>query len=98
VPDQFRVPAPPALSSPQYAAAFAEAKALGGDGVATPTARSEEQTAIGIFWAYGGTPSLCAPPRLHNQIAVQIADGGAQVCSLPPRARPSWSRRWINAS
>ena len=22
-----------------------------------------------IFWAYDGTPSLCAPPRLYNQIA-----------------------------
>jgi hypothetical protein len=29
---------------------------------------------IGIYWAYDGTPSLCAPPRLYNQIAVQIAD------------------------
>jgi hypothetical protein len=28
----------------------------------------------GLFWAYDGTPSLCAPPRLYNQIAMQIAD------------------------
>ena len=49
-------------------------KALGGDGVATPTERTAEQTEIGIYWAYDGTPSLCAPPRLYNQIAVQIAD------------------------
>ena len=72
--DQFRVPAPPALDSPAYAAAFNEAKQLGGDGVVTPTARTPEQTQIGIFWGYDGTPSLCAPPRLYNQIAVQIAD------------------------
>src|SRR5204863_8420699 len=26
------------------------------------------------FLAYDGTPSLCAPPRLYNQITVQIAD------------------------
>ena len=38
------------------------------------TERTEEQTAIGIFWAYDGTPSLCAPPRLYNQIIVTIAD------------------------
>ena len=38
------------------------------------TQRTEEQTFIGIFWAYDGTPSLCAPPRLYNQITVQIAD------------------------
>ena len=70
---QFRAPPPPALGSAEYAQAFAEAKALGGDGV-TPTARTTDQTEIGTFWAYDGTPSLCAPPRLYNQIAKQIAD------------------------
>jgi hypothetical protein len=29
---------------------------------------------MGIYWAYDGTPSLCAPPRLYNQIAVHIAN------------------------
>jgi hypothetical protein len=72
--DQFRVPAPPAIDSPEYAAAFDEAKSLGGDGVVTPTVRDEEETQIGIFWAYDGTPSLCAPTRLYNQIATQLAD------------------------
>jgi hypothetical protein len=62
------------MTSPAYAAAFNEVKNLGGDGIATPTQRTAEQTFIGIFWAYDGTPSLCAPPRLYNQIAVQIAD------------------------
>ena len=70
---QFRVPPPPAMASPAYAAAFDEVKRLGGDGVVTPTERTAEQTAIGIYWAYDGTPSLCAPPRLYNQITVQIA-------------------------
>jgi hypothetical protein len=28
----------------------------------------------GIFWAYDGTPSLCAPPRLYNQVAAVIAE------------------------
>jgi hypothetical protein len=71
--NQFRVPPPPALSSEEYAAAYEEVKRLGGDGVVTPTERSEEQTSIGIYWAYDGTPSLCAPPRLYNQIATTIA-------------------------
>ncbi len=71
---QFRVPPPPAMASDAYAAAFNEAKRLGGDGVMTPTQRTPAQTFIGTFWAYDGTPSLCAPPRLYNQIAVQIAD------------------------
>jgi hypothetical protein len=69
----FRIPPPPALDSPEYATAYAEAQTLGGDGVTTPTLRSAEQTEVGIYWAYDGTPSLCAPPRLYNQILVQIA-------------------------
>jgi len=71
--DQFRVPPPPRLDSREYAVAFDEVKVLGGDGVATPTVRTAEQTQIGIYWAYDGTPSLCAPPRLYNQIAMTIA-------------------------
>jgi hypothetical protein len=81
--DQFRVPSPPALDSPEYAAAFEEAKRLGGDGVITPTERTPEQTEIGIYWGYDGTPSLCAPPRLYNQITMTIADQmGSDVVEL----------------
>ena len=72
-PDQFRVAPPPALDSSEYADAFNEVKDLGGDGVVTPTLRTDDQTFAGVYWAYDGTPSLCAPPRLYNQIAVQIA-------------------------
>jgi len=72
--NQFRAPLPPALNSPEYATAFNEVKSIGGDGIVTPTLRTAEQTEIGIFWAYDGTPSLCAPPRLYNQIAMHIAD------------------------
>ena len=71
--EQFRVPPPPRLDSPEYTAAFNEVKQLGGDGLVTPTTRTPEQTQIGIFWAYDGTPSLCAPPRLYNQITMRIA-------------------------
>jgi hypothetical protein len=44
---QFRAPAPPALSSPEYAQAFNEVKTLGS---ATSTVRTADQTAIGQFW------------------------------------------------
>src|SRR5436190_16593011 len=70
-PTQFRAPPPPDMTSAAYTAAYNEVKNLGG---ATGTQRTEEQTFIAIFWAYDGTPSLCAPPRLYNQITVQIAD------------------------
>ncbi|MGH7228782.1 MAG: phosphatase PAP2 family protein [Nitrospiraceae bacterium] len=81
--DQFRTPPPPALNSPEYTAAFEEVKRLGGcgndptdcvGGTPTHTERTLEQTEIGIYWAYDGTPALCAPPRLYNQIAMEIAD------------------------
>jgi len=82
-PAQFRVPPPPALDSAEYAAAFDEVKRLGGDGITTPSERTEDQTIAGIYWAYDGTPSLCAPPRLYNQIAVQIAaQRGSDVVEL----------------
>ena len=71
--DQFRVPLPPALGSAEYTDAFNEVRLLGGDGLMTPTTRTTEQTQIGIFWAYDGTPSLCAPPRLYNQVTMKIA-------------------------
>lgn len=70
---QFRCPEPPSLDSAEYAAAYNEVKAIGGDGIVTPTIRTADETEIGLFWAYDGTPSLCAPPRLYNQIAAQIA-------------------------
>ncbi|HET6371810.1 MAG TPA: vanadium-dependent haloperoxidase, partial [Candidatus Polarisedimenticolia bacterium] len=73
-PEQFRVPLPPALGSPEYAAAYNEVKQVGGDGIGTPTTRTPDQTVAGTYWAYDGTPSLCAPPRLYNQIAMQIAE------------------------
>ncbi|HZO08811.1 MAG TPA: chloroperoxidase, partial [Myxococcota bacterium] len=72
--EEFRAPPPPALESEAYAEAFDEVKRLGGDGGLTPTERSDEQTFVGVFWAYDGTPSLCAPPRLYNQIALTIAE------------------------
>jgi len=71
---QFRIPPPPALDSTEYATAFDEVKSFGGDGIHTPTVRTQEQTNIGLYWAYDGTPSLCAPPRLYNQIIVHIVD------------------------
>ncbi len=71
--DQYRVPAPPALDSAGYAAAFDEVKRLGGDGMTTPTERTADQTLAGLFWAYDGTAGLGARPRQYNQVVVNIA-------------------------
>src|SRR5439155_7847227 len=39
----------------------------------TPTMRTSEQTDIGIFWSYDGSPGIGVPPHLYNQIAQTIA-------------------------
>jgi hypothetical protein len=70
----YRLPVPTDMTTPAWTLAYDEVKVLGGDGVTTPTRRSADQTHQGIYWGYDGVPSLCAPPRLYNQIAVQLAD------------------------
>jgi hypothetical protein len=47
---QFRSAGPLALDSPAYAAEFNEVRALGGDGVVTPSARTATQTYIAKWW------------------------------------------------
>jgi hypothetical protein len=71
----------PELTSQEYTDAFQEVKAYGGDGVHTPTLRTPEQTTIGIFWAYDGSPGVGTPPRLYNQIVRVIAqqEGNTEV-------------------
>ena len=79
----FRAPPPPALTSAEYAEAFAEVLKYGGDGVLTRTRRTEDQTLMALFWAYDGAPMLGTPPRLYNQIAVHIAGQmGSDVAEL----------------
>jgi hypothetical protein len=70
----FRPPPPPLVTSREYTDAFNETKTLGGDpSFGTPTTRTAEETLEGIFWTYDGVPNICAPPRLYNQIAHQLA-------------------------
>lgn len=66
---QFRPPAPPALTSADYTAAFNEVKELGSK---DSTTRTPEQTLIGIFWGYDRL-GLGPPPILFNQIIQTIA-------------------------
>jgi len=60
------------FTSREYAMDFNNIKSVGGDGTVTPTVRSQEQTYLGYYFAYDGVPTLCAPPRLYNQIAFPI--------------------------
>ena len=71
---QFRPPPPPSLTSQEYTKAFRMTARLGGDPMnGTPTDRTARETLMGIFWTYDGTPSLCAPARLYNQVARTLA-------------------------
>jgi hypothetical protein len=78
---QFLAPPPPALDSQAYADAYNQVKQLGADGVVTPTTRTADETVIGIFWGYDGTPGLGTPLRHYNQIAQVIAvqEGNTEI-------------------
>jgi hypothetical protein len=67
---QLNAPPPPSLTSQEYADAYNEVKLLG---ELESLARTAEQTEIGIYWGYDGSPGLGTPPRLYNQIARVIA-------------------------
>ena len=73
--NQFRPAPPPALTSPEYAAALNEVQSLGS---ATSTTRTADQTVIGKFWA---------PPiqNFWNQIAQTVAT--SNHADLPTAAR-----------
>ncbi|NUZ06562.1 vanadium-dependent haloperoxidase [Piscinibacter koreensis] len=71
--EQFRPAQYPKLDSPHYLAAFNEVKQYGADGTTSATDRRDFQTFEGLFWAYDGTPALCAPPRLYNKMALDFA-------------------------
>lgn len=69
--DQFDIPAPPHLTSQEYADAFNEVKDIGSK---NSSSRTADQTEIGIFWGYDGRPGLGTPPRLYNQAVRTIAE------------------------
>jgi hypothetical protein len=74
---QFRPGPPPALTSPEYAAAFNEVKALGS---ANSTARTADQTQVGLLWRLPLTNH-----QVWNRIAQDVA--AARQTSLPETAR-----------
>ena len=63
---QFRAAPPFPIDSSSYAEDFNEVKSLGADGVTTPSARTAEQTEIGLFW-------IESSPLAWNRIARQIS-------------------------
>jgi hypothetical protein len=66
----FRAAPPPSLDSAEYAFALNEVKALGR---VDSTERTFDETVIGLYWSYNGSPMMGTPPRLYNQITREIA-------------------------
>jgi hypothetical protein len=64
--NQYRPGLPYRVDSKKYAEDFNEIKSLGGDGVTTPSARTQEQTLIALFW-------LESSPLGWNRIARILA-------------------------
>ena len=107
--DQFRAPPPPALTDPAYTKAFNQVEKLGGDPhFGTPTSRTHKQGFEGVFWSYDGTPALCAPPRLYNQIARAIvlqkgmnsvSEAGRMLAlintAMADAAISAWNTKWF---
>ena len=63
---QFRPPPPYQLSGKKYAADYNEIKLIGGDNITTPSARTPDQTEIGLFW-------IESSPLAWNRLARAIS-------------------------
>ena len=61
---------PDFLANPAYRRDFEEVRDHGALGRG---ARTAEQQRIGVYWGYDGAMNLGVPPRLYNQIVVQLA-------------------------
>jgi hypothetical protein len=78
--DQFRAPPPPALDSPEYAAAFNEVKNIG---FRDNPNRTAEMTEIAEFWSNQDYTE--SPPGAFIDIALQVAD--SQGLTFEEKAR-----------
>jgi len=76
-PSQFRPPAPPALTSAQYASDFSEVHALG---ELNSTTRTADQTAIGRFW--GAAPVWVVWNQIGDQAGVGFGNSLEQNARL----------------
>ena len=55
---QYRPPNPYPIDSKRYTRDYNEIKALGGDGITTPNARTADQTEIALFWLESSPPGM----------------------------------------
>ena len=75
---RFDLDVPPQPGSPAYKIALKEVreKGIAADligSIANNRQRTAEETLIGIYWGYDGAIDLGTPPRLYNQIVLEVA-------------------------
>ncbi|MCE2027285.1 vanadium-dependent haloperoxidase [Sessilibacter corallicola] len=82
--DQFRIAPPPLPDSEEYAKAYAEVAAVGGapTNERTTSTSTDATRFVGNYWGYDGVPLIGVPPRIYNQIAIQIAKAEGQTDAL----------------
>jgi membrane-associated phospholipid phosphatase len=74
--DEVAVKDPPREGTSEYDSDLALVRvkgALSSTGTSTIPARTQQETNIGLFWAYDGPRLIGTPPRLYNQIVRAVA-------------------------
>lgn len=71
--NQFRSNPPPMPGSPDYMTGYILVQYLGASTDTQGSLSNPHTRFVGNYWGYDATPFLGAPPRLYNQIAVQVA-------------------------
>lgn len=101
---------PPLAQTPAKKAEYIKAlREVRGRGIApelmgtVPTAisrRTIDETVIGLFWGYDGTPGLGTPPRLYNQIIRKLAMSRSPGSATTPNSEAQNARLFalVNAA
>ena len=71
--DAFLCP-PPKIDSEEYACAFDEVIECGKSDITQRDDESRCKAVTGIFWGYDGSNLLGTPPRLYNQVVLEIPE------------------------
>ncbi len=75
--ERFQLDQPP--SGPEFSSALEQVRVKGiapeliGNLPPGSDIRTVDESLIGVFWSYDGTPGLGTPPRLYNQIVRKVA-------------------------
>lgn len=66
--------APPEIDSEEYACAFDQVIECGKSDITQRNDEFRRKAVVGIFWGYDGSNLLGTPPRLYNQVVLEIPE------------------------